>query len=133
MKAWVGLFVGTCFGFLLCWLGFTRYDTIFEALLLRDFYLWKVFVTAVVTGGIGLWTLRSWRARTWLTHETVQWERTGMTRANLIGGTIFGLGWALSGTCPGPALAQVGSGMLSGIFTATGIFLGIAICDRWVE
>jgi uncharacterized membrane protein YedE/YeeE len=133
VKNWLGLAFGTVFGFMLCWLGFTRYDTIFNALLLKDFYLWKVFIAGVVTGGAGLWVLHALGARTWFTHEQVKWDRTPVTGAKVVGGAIFGLGWAIAGTCPGPALAQIGSGRLSGLFTTLGIFVGIAACDRWTE
>jgi uncharacterized protein len=133
MKSAVVMGFGMLFGFLLCWLGFIHYDTIFNALLLRDLYLWKVFVTGVIVGGLGLWTLKRTSAQTWLTREAITWDRMPVVRSNVIGGAIFGLGWVIAGTCPGPALAQIGSGNLSGLLTAFGIFAGIALRDRTSE
>ena len=49
----------------------------------------------------------------------------------LAGALLFGVGWALSGTCPGTALAQIGEGRLVGLYTASGILLGTALY-RWV-
>jgi uncharacterized protein len=43
---------------------------------------------------------------------------------------IFGVGWGLSGSCPGTALAQIGSGHTVALFTATGILLGNVLFER---
>jgi uncharacterized membrane protein YedE/YeeE len=121
---------GALFGFLLCWLGFTQFDTIFGALALSDFYLWKVFIAAVGTAFIGLRILRMAKARTWADHNAVAWSTIPINKFHILGAAIFGIGWAACGTCPGPALAQLASGRLSGGFTCIGIFAGIALCDR---
>lgn len=131
LKNLSGLAFGMFFGFMLCWLGFSHYDTILNAVLLRDFYLWEVFVSGVMVAGVGIWGLRAMKARTWLEREPVGWSRAPVSRANVVGGSLFGVGWALAGTCPGPALAQIGSGQLAGLFTAAGIFAGIFVCDRF--
>jgi uncharacterized protein len=124
-----GLF-GAMFGFLLCWLSFTQFDTIFGALTLQDLYLWKVFLTALVTAFVGLRLLRRSGAHTWITGEGIQWSTSAVNKFHIIGAVIFGVGWGISGTCPGPALAQLASGRLAGGFTCIGIFAGIALCDR---
>lgn len=129
IRLFAGLF-GGLFGFLLCWMGFTQYDTIFGALTLSDFYLWKVFILAVVTAFLGLRLLRLSGARTWATHEAVKWSTLAVNKFHILGSVIFGLGWGICGTCPGPALAQLTSGRLAGGFTCFGIFAGIALCDR---
>ena len=49
----------------------------------------------------------------------------------LWGGLLFGVGWALAGTCPGTALAQIGEGKLAGIVTFAGIVLGAYVQNRW--
>ena len=123
-------FFGGMFGFLLCWLGFTQFDTIFGALTLSDLYLWKVFITAVVTAFVGLRVLRRSGAHTLVSGESIQWSTSQVNRFHIIGAAIFGIGWGISGTCPGPALAQLASGRLAGGFKCIGIFAGIALCDR---
>lgn len=124
------LLFGAAFGFLLCWLGFTQYDTIFGALTLKDLYLWKVFILALITAFIGLRVLRSSGAKTWATGELIEWKTSKVDRFHVIGSTIFGIGWGICGTCPGPALAQLASGRLAGGLTSLGMLAGIALCDR---
>ena len=122
-------FFGLAFGFLLCWLSFTSYDTIIGALTFTDFYLWKVFIVALVTGFIGLRILRASGARTWATSEKINWKTEKLNRFHVIGSVLFGIGWGTCGTCPGPALAQLSSGKLAGGLTSIGIFAGIVLCD----
>lgn len=132
LKIAAGLF-GAVFGAWLCWVGFTDYDVITEALLLRDFYLWQIFVTGVVVGGAGLWILKRFRARTLFEGVPVAWDSPALTPAHFAGAAIFGAGWAISGACPGPAIAQIGQGHLSGGFIVIGILAGVVLNDLWLE
>jgi uncharacterized membrane protein YedE/YeeE len=120
-----GLLFGIGFGFWLCWARFTRYDVILRGLRFQDRYLWSMFGAAVLTAALGLHLLRAAGGRTLLDRQPVGWSAVPIQRAHLIGSAIFGVGWAVAGTCPGPAAAQIGHGQLSGLFTAAGIFFGI--------
>jgi uncharacterized membrane protein YedE/YeeE len=51
-------------------------------------------------------------------------------RGNVFGGLLFGLGWGLSGSCPGTALVQLGSGQVIAAFTIAGIVLGNWLFER---
>ena len=57
--------------------------------------------------------------------EPLAWRTTPVRPAHVVGGLIFGVGWAIAGTCPGPAAAQIGQGHLAGVFTSAGIFAGV--------
>ena len=54
-------------------------------------------------------------------------DATRPTRQHLAGSLPFGIGWAFSGTCPGPVAAQLGRGQLVALFTVAGIFAGVAV------
>ncbi len=129
MQRVAGLIFGVAFGFWLSWTGFTSYDVIQGALLLREAYLWLMFPAAVAAAGAGIWLLRLAGART-LAGPPVAWTAVGVRRDHLAGGALFGLGWALAGTCPGPAIAQLGQGRVVALFTVAGIFLGVALRGR---
>ena len=118
-----GLIFGVAFGFWLSWTGFTSYDVIQGALLLEQAYLWLMFPAAVAAAATGIWLLKLAGART-LAGEPVAWTAIGLRRDHLAGSALFGLGWALAGTCPGPAIAQLGQGRLIALFTVAGILLG---------
>lgn len=122
-----GLLFGVGFGFWLCWARFTSYDVILAGLRFQRFYLWLMFGAAVVTAAVGLRVLRAAGARTWIDGAPVSWSTTAVRRSHLVGSAMFGIGWAVAGTCPGPAAAQIGQGHLAGLFTAAGIFGGVAL------
>ncbi len=123
----VGLLFGVGFGFWLSWTRFVDYDQIVGALLFQRFYLWFMFATAVASGVLFFRVLKLSRARTLLDGVAVAWEVRPPARAHILGSVLFGAGWAVAGTCPGPAIAQVGRGQLSGLFTLAGIFVGVAL------
>ena len=58
--------------------------------------------------------------------ENIEFNRKSFSKGNLFGGLIFGLGWALTGACPGPLYAQVGTGAL-----AAAVILLSAVAGTW--
>ncbi|HVY39618.1 MAG TPA: DUF6691 family protein [Polyangia bacterium] len=120
---------GVGFGFWLAWTRMTDPDQILGALLLRRGYLWLLFATGVATAAIGLQALRRLDARTLAGRAGVSWPTVRPQRRHLVGGALFGIGWALAGVCPGPIAAQLGQGRWSALFTLAGLFGGIALAD----
>jgi len=105
----LGLLMGVCFGFLLQKSGVASYDTIIKQLLLKDFTVVKVMLSAVVTGMIGVHALRSLGV-------VELHPKAGSIGSTVIGGLIFGVGFAILGYCPGTAAAAVGQGSLDALF-----------------
>jgi uncharacterized membrane protein YedE/YeeE len=126
MKA-AGFVVGIGFGFVLGWARLTDYDVIHRMLLLRELDLFLMIGAAVVTAAIGARTLRLLDARTLIGGESVGWSTTRPTRDHVVGSAIFGVGWAIAGTCPGPVAAQLGRGQLAALFTLAGVLGGVAL------
>jgi hypothetical protein len=117
----IGFFVGILFGFLLHKGGVTKYDVIIGQLLLTDFTVVKIMFSAVVTGMIGVHLLRS-RGLAQL-HP-----KPGSFGASVIGGLIFGVGFALLGYCPGTLAGAVGQGSLDALFGGlVGILIGAGL------
>jgi uncharacterized membrane protein YedE/YeeE len=126
MKA-VGFFTGIGFGFVLGWARLTDYDVIHRMLLLREFDVFLMIGVAVVTAAVAVRVLRLFGARTLIGGESVRWAVTRPTRDHFIGSMIFGAGWAIAGTCPGPVAAQLGRGQLASLLTLAGILGGVAL------
>lgn len=117
----LGLAAGFCFGFLLEKGNVTRYDVILGQLLLRDFTVVKVMLSAVVTGMIGVYALRS-AGLVRLHPKPGGWGRSAL------GGLVFGLGFATLGYCPGTIAGAVGQGWLDALVGGlTGITLGAGL------
>lgn len=117
----IGLSIGIAFGFLLQRGGVTRYDVIIGQLLLVDFTVVKVMLTAVVTGMIGVHLLRSMGL-------AQLHPKPGSIGSTLIGGLMFGVGFGLLGYCPGTVAGAAGQGSLDALFGGiVGILLGAGL------
>jgi uncharacterized membrane protein YedE/YeeE len=125
-----GLVIGIVFGVVLSWSGMTSPDVIREGLLFQSSYLFLFFAGAVTTAFVGLWILRRRAPRALLTGEPVQWETVKPERRHIAGSLLFGIGWGVSGACPGPIATQLGQGIAWGIPTTIGLVLGILLFGR---
>ena len=118
----LGLMMGFIFGFLLQKGGVAKYDVILGQLLLKDFTVIKIMLSAVVIGMIGIYAMKG--------VGLVQLHpKSGSIGMTLVGGLIFGIGFALLGYCPGTISAAIGQGNLDallggliGILIGSGIF-----------
>jgi uncharacterized protein len=108
---------GLAFGFLLQKGGVGKYHILIGQLLLQDFTVIKVMLTAIAVGMIGIFTLH----RLAKVNLHIKPTRIG---ANLIGGLIFGAGFALIGYCPGTAAAALGQGNWDALFGMAGLIVG---------
>lgn len=116
-----GLAFGIVFGFLLHKGGVTRYDVIIGQLLLIDFTVIKIMLTAILTGMIGIHAMKSMG---WVELQ----PKHGSAGKNIIGGLIFGMGFAVLGYCPGTIAGAIGSGALDALFGGlAGILIGAAL------
>ena len=125
-----GALIGVVFGVVLSWSGMTSPDVIREGLLFEDAYLFLFFGGAVTTAFAGLWILRRRAPRALLTGERVEWETVSPERRHVAGSVLFGIGWGVSGACPGPIATQLGQGIAWGIPTTVGLVLGILLFRR---
>jgi uncharacterized protein len=124
---------GAAFGFLLSWGQFTDPDRIQQMLLLEDPYLYEMMFSAIAVGFVGIRLLRHFRARALLTGEPVDWKTERPERRHFVGAAIFGLGWAISDTCPAPIAGQLAQGVGWALFTLAGVLVGIEIYLRLHE
>jgi len=129
VKALVFVASGALFGFLLSAARATDYTAIHGMFRLTDLHLFGVIGVAVATAAFGLWLVRRAGARA-LGGAPISLAHKPFHNAVFAGGIVFGLGWALSGTCPGTALAQLGEGKLYALATVLGIVGGTWLRQR---
>lgn len=116
-----GLAFGIAFGFLLQKGGATKYDVIIGQLLLTDFTVLKIMLSAVLTGMIGIFVMKSLG---WVQLN----PKSGSAGMNIIGGLIFGVGFAVLGYCPGTIAGAIGNGYLDAtVGGLVGILLGAGL------
>ena len=122
MDSIAALCVGTLLGASLSLIGFTDYGELHRMLTFQDARMFLVFAGAVVGTGILLFGLRHVRSLP---------PRPFSPRV-VVGGLLFGVGWAVTGACPGAAFAQLGEGKLWALCTLAGIGIGTAMAARFV-
>jgi len=114
----LGLLFGICFGFLLQKGGVTDFNIIEGQLLLTNFTVLKLMLSAVMVGMIGFHILKQ---RGYVQSHAAE----GTIGSNVIGGLIFGVGFALLGYCPGTVAGAAGTGALDALFGGiVGLLIG---------
>jgi uncharacterized membrane protein YedE/YeeE len=118
------LFWGLGFGFIISRAGATRFDYIRDMFLLRSPQLYFVIGGAIAVA----LPLFAWlHARE---PKGLPWPHRRLTPGTLPGAAIFGVGWAVTGTCPGPSVVQVGEGHFIALATVAGILLGNLLYEK---
>ena len=128
----LGLLFGAGFGFVLAAANLHEYDTIHKMLRLEQIDVFLLMGGAIGTSLPLLWWLERRRANTVLGGPLLL-SRSKPRREHVVGGALFGVGWAVSGTCPAPALVMLVSGAGLAAVTITGLFVGLNLRDAHVR
>jgi uncharacterized protein len=120
------LIIGVVFGIVFVKAEIISWFRIQEMFRLQSFHMYGVIGSAVVTGMISVQLIKRLKIKTIHGEQIVIPDKT-FKKGQIIGGFIFGLGWAITGACPGPLFAQIGSG-----YTVILITLISALAGTWV-
>jgi uncharacterized membrane protein YedE/YeeE len=117
---WLGLITGILFGFLLQKGRILRFDKQVGAMLLEDMTIFKFMLSAILVGMVGILLLSNL--------EIIKLDHKPMNvGAVMLGGALFGAGWAVMGFCPGTSIGAVGEGRWHAIFAIIGMVAGAAL------
>ncbi len=103
------LLVGIAFGIVFVKAEIISWFRIQEMFRLESFHMYGVIGTAIVTGMISVFIIKKLNIKT-LSGEKIVFKDKVFNKGQIYGGLIFGLGWAMTGACPGPLFAQIGTG-----------------------
>jgi uncharacterized membrane protein YedE/YeeE len=120
------LIMGTLFGIILVKSEVISWYRMQEMFRLQSFHMYGVIGSAVVTGMISVWLIKKFNIKT-IHGEKIELPAKTFNKGQVYGGLIFGFGWAITGACPGPLFAQIGSG-----FSVVIVTLLSAIAGTWV-
>jgi uncharacterized protein len=117
MTLLIGFLIGCAFGAILFLGGASSYRRILGTLLLKDMWIIKLMMTAIGVGTLGIYLLDLGGLANMSIKPAYVW-------GILAGGGIFGIGWAVSGYCPGTCVVGASEGKKDAIFTVVGALLG---------
>ena len=121
--------LGLTLGFVLSRIGFSSWDEVHAMFTFRDLRMFLAFAVGVTVLGL------AWLVIARTTGAT--WRPRRLHQGTIVGGVLFGAGWALGGACPGIALVQLGGGQLGAAVTLLGMLGGnwlyAAIHERWLR
>jgi uncharacterized membrane protein YedE/YeeE len=120
------LIVGIVFGIVFVKAEIISWFRIQEMFKLQSFFMYGVIGTAVMVGLLSVQLIKRYNIKT-IHGESIIIEDKQFNKGQIYGGLIFGIGWAITGACPGPLFAQIGSGFVVVIIT----FLS-ALAGTWV-
>lgn len=104
--------VGVTFGIVFIKAEIISWFRIQEMFRLQSFHMYGVIGTAVIVGAISVFLIKKLNIKT-IHGEKITFTPKEFNKGNIYGGLMFGFGWAITGACPGPLFAQLGSGVLS--------------------
>ncbi len=116
----IGLFTGVAFGFMLQKGQVLRFEKQIGFMLLKDMTIIKFMFTAVLVGMVGIYSCHQlgWIALSPKATHVV---------AIVLGGLIFGIGWAIAGFCPGTAVGALAEGRWHALWALLGMLVGAAL------
>ncbi|MFN5136512.1 MAG: DUF6691 family protein [Chitinophagaceae bacterium] len=123
---WKYLVAGIWFGIILVKSEVVSWFRIQEMFRLQSFHMYGVIGSAVVIGIISIFLIKKLKIKSF-EGEEIKLEPKKFSKGQIYGGLIFGLGWAVTGACPGPLFAQIGTGA-----TVVLVTLFSAIAGTWV-
>jgi uncharacterized membrane protein YedE/YeeE len=101
--------VGILFGIVLIKTEVVSWFRIQEMFRLQSFHMYGVIGSAVFTGALSIWIIKKFNIKT-IHKEEIKISDKKFDKGQIFGGILFGLGWAITGACPGPLYAQIGWG-----------------------
>lgn len=122
--------MGIFFGVLLVKAEVVSWFRIQEMFKLQSFHMYGVIGSAVLVGMISVALIKKFKAKS-IEKEDIHLEAKPFHKGQVFGGLIFGLGWAITGACPGPLYALIGTGATVIIVTLFSAIVGTWVYGRF--
>ena len=123
MRYLIVLILGTFFGIVIAKSEVISWFRIQKMFRFQEAHMYLVMFSAILVGVVSLQLIKR-MGITPVTGEPLQIKEKPFQKGIVFGGILFGLGWAVTGACPGPIYAQIGAGELPALATLGGALLG---------
>jgi len=124
MKGFRFLLAGVIFGIIMVKSEAVSWYRIQEMFRFQSFHMYGIIGTAVVIGVISVYLIKRFKLKDTQGDEIVIPDKDKQWTKYILGGLIFGLGWALTGACPGPMFVNIGYGYIAMIIVVIGALAG---------
>lgn len=118
--------IGILFGIIMAKSEAFSWYRIQEMFRFQSFHMYGIIGTAVTLGVIGVQLIKKFGIRDYQGNPIRFYPKEKSIARYLVGGSIFGLGWALSGACPGPMVVNIGYGYWTMLWVFLFAFVGTA-------
>mgnify|MGYP006255683141 FL=1 len=117
-------FIGILFGIIMIKSEAASWFRIYEMFQFKSFHMYGIIGAAVGLGLVITQSIKRYKLRSFFGEEIQIMPKAKLVKAPLFGGTIFGLGWALTGACPGPIYVLIGAGYFPILIVLASALLG---------
>lgn len=124
MKSVKYIIAGILFGIIMSKSEAISWYRIQEMFRFQSFHMYGIIGTAVLLGSIIVYLIKKFKIRDYYGKPIIFPDKDKRYPRYIIGGTVFGLGWALTGACPGPMFVNVGYGYLGMLIVIFGALVG---------
>ncbi len=124
--------VGILFGIVFVKAEIVSWFRIQEMFRLQSFHMFGVIGSAIAVGMLSVWLIKKFNIKT-IHGEAITFSTKKFNKGQIYGGLLFGFGWALTGACPGPLFAQIGTGATVVIVTLLSAIAGTWVYGRFKE
>lgn len=118
------LLAGTFFGVVLVKSEVVRWQRVHDMFLFNEAHMYLIIATGIVVAALSMLLIRRLGIKS-IGGETFNYKPKPFHKGVIIGGTLFGAGWAITGACPGPIYAQLGAGVWMALATLLGALVGM--------
>ena len=125
------LLVGIYFGIVLTKSEVVRWQRVHDMFLFKEPFMYLIIGVGVVVAMISMLLIKKLGVKT-IEGKPIKYEPKPYHTGVILGGMIFGAGWAITGACPGPIYAQIGAGAWMALFTLAGALAGMYLY-AWIK
>lgn len=118
------LLVGIFFGIVLVKSEVVRWQRVHDMFLFREAHMYLIITTGIVVAAISMQLIKRLGIKT-IDGQPIEYQPKPYHKGVVLGGMLFGAGWAITGACPGPIYAQIGAGAWMALATLAGALLGM--------
>lgn len=126
------LIVGILFGIIFVKSEVISWFRIQEMFRLQSFHMYGIIGSAIAVGLVSVWLIKRFNIKT-IDGEPISIAPKTFHKGQIYGGLIFGFGWAITGACPGPLFAQIGTGATVIVITLLSAIAGTWVYGLWRE